>query len=134
MLYRSRQAIQFSVFNHGAQTHTQSQKRNGGTRNNRNRVSNRVRFQRWLIEYCTCRVPRKFDDVWRESDEWFVKFEVPLKILLAMRLFAAFLVHITDCDETFNYWEPVTLIHKYLPVFFTVLQLTNVFQIFLCLF
>ncbi len=28
-------------------------------------------------------------------------------VALAVRLVAAALVHITDCDETFNYWDPV---------------------------
>lgn len=39
--------------------------------------------------------------------DWYVWFDAPLKILLTARFFAAFLVHISDCDETFNYWEPV---------------------------
>ncbi|XP_050541616.1 alpha-1,2-mannosyltransferase ALG9 isoform X2 [Daktulosphaira vitifoliae] len=33
-------------------------------------------------------------------------FDAPFKIILSARIFAAFLIHITDCDETFNYWEP----------------------------
>jgi alpha-1,2-mannosyltransferase len=30
-----------------------------------------------------------------------------LKLILAARLIAAFYSNISDCDETFNYWEPV---------------------------
>ena len=28
-------------------------------------------------------------------------------MLLVARLVSAFCMHISDCDETFNYWEPV---------------------------
>lgn len=31
------------------------------------------------------------------------------QLLLFARIVAALTVHITDCDETFNYWEPVSL-------------------------
>ncbi|XP_029342082.1 alpha-1,2-mannosyltransferase ALG9 [Acyrthosiphon pisum] len=47
----------------------------------------------------------KTDTVVLEKD-WFMRFDAPLKIILTARFFAAFLVHISDCDETFNYWEP----------------------------
>ena len=29
-------------------------------------------------------------------------------MLLIVRLISAFCMHISDCDETFNYWEPVS--------------------------
>lgn len=32
---------------------------------------------------------------------------VVLKVLLSARLCAAFWSHVTDCDETYNYWEPL---------------------------
>ncbi|XP_026811553.1 alpha-1,2-mannosyltransferase ALG9 isoform X1 [Rhopalosiphum maidis] len=47
----------------------------------------------------------KNDTIIHEKD-WFMRFDAPLKIILTARFFAAFLVHISDCDETFNYWEP----------------------------
>ena len=31
--------------------------------------------------------------------------------LLAVRLFSAFYTNISDCDETYNYWEPVRTPH-----------------------
>lgn len=46
-------------------------------------------------------------DSTKSEESWLVKFDAPLKIILTARFFSAFLVHITDCDETFNYWEPV---------------------------
>jgi alpha-1,2-mannosyltransferase len=33
-----------------------------------------------------------------------------LKLILAARLIAAFYSNISDCDETFNYWEPTHFI------------------------
>lgn len=48
----------------------------------------------------------KIETVVQDKD-WLTKFDAPLKIILTARFFAAFLVHIPDCDETFNYWEPV---------------------------
>lgn len=53
-------------------------------------------------------------DVVVQDKDWFVRFDAPLKILLTARFFAAFLVHISDCDETFNYWEPVNYIILYI--------------------
>ena len=32
-----------------------------------------------------------------------------LQLLFFARIVAALTAHITDCDETFNYWEPVSL-------------------------
>jgi len=49
----------------------------------------------------------KTDAVVQEKD-WFIQYDAPLKIISTARLFAAFLIHISDCDETFNYWEPVS--------------------------
>lgn len=45
-----------------------------------------------------------------------MRFDAPLKIILTARFFAAFLVHISDCDETFNYWEPVNSIELFLQL------------------
>lgn len=39
---------------------------------------------------------------------WMVVF-LPL---LAVRLLSAFYSSISDCDETFNYWEPVRAPHS----------------------
>ena len=30
------------------------------------------------------------------------------KYLLAVRMCSVFFMHISDCDETYNYWEPVS--------------------------
>lgn len=51
-----------------------------------------------------------------QDKDWIVRFDAPLKIILTARFFAAFLIHIPDCDEIFNYWEPVNPI--YLLFFF----------------
>ena len=37
----------------------------------------------------------------------FPKTDVAFKLLLSARFCAAIWSHITDCDETFNYWEPL---------------------------
>lgn len=33
--------------------------------------------------------------------------DTAFKLLLSARFCSAFWSHITDCDETYNYWEPV---------------------------
>eukprot|EP00126_Sphaerothecum_destruens_P006604 Sdes_comp19445_c0_seq1m10848 len=38
---------------------------------------------------------------------WFPPSKVVFKLLLASRLISAFYNLIADCDETFNYWEPL---------------------------
>jgi len=35
-----------------------------------------------------------------------IRFSTALSALLLVRLIAALVTHISDCDETFNYWEP----------------------------
>lgn len=35
------------------------------------------------------------------------KADVAFKAFLSARICAALWMHITDCDETFNYWEPL---------------------------
>lgn len=37
--------------------------------------------------------------------------ETAFKLLILARLCSAMWCHITDCDETYNYWEPVSLQH-----------------------
>eukprot|EP00795_Rhopilema_esculentum_P016703 gene16703-8152_t len=37
---------------------------------------------------------------------WYPKASVVFNVLLSARISAAFLSNISDCDETFNYWEP----------------------------
>jgi hypothetical protein len=71
------------------------------------------KISHWLnfkYDYVLC---RKNDTIIHEKD-WFMRFDAPLKIILTARFFAAFLVHISDCDETFNYWEPVNPIELFL--------------------
>ena len=38
---------------------------------------------------------------------WMPSQSVAFRLLLVPRLLGAFLMHISDCDETYNYWEPV---------------------------
>eukprot|EP00794_Sanderia_malayensis_P010797 gene10797-11951_t len=38
---------------------------------------------------------------------WYPKASVVFNVLLSARITAAFLSNISDCDETYNYWEPV---------------------------
>ncbi|XP_050419689.1 alpha-1,2-mannosyltransferase ALG9 [Adelges cooleyi] len=51
-------------------------------------------------------VKNKTNEEIGSTETWLMSFDAPFKIILSARFFAAFLVHITDCDETFNYWEP----------------------------
>jgi alpha-1,2-mannosyltransferase len=41
------------------------------------------------------------------GSELFPKIDTAFKVLLSARFCAAIWSHITDCDETFNYWEPL---------------------------
>lgn len=43
-----------------------------------------------------------------ESSVWCPKPYTIFKLLLSARFCSAFLSNISDCDETFNYWEPVS--------------------------
>lgn len=36
-------------------------------------------------------------------------YDTAFKLLLSARFCSAVWCHITDCDETYNYWEPVSL-------------------------
>ena len=38
---------------------------------------------------------------------WAPTAGMAFRYLLAARLCSVFFMHISDCDETFNYWEPV---------------------------
>ncbi|CAI8037241.1 Alpha-1,2-mannosyltransferase ALG9 [Geodia barretti] len=42
----------------------------------------------------------------KSSSGWLPLESVAFRWLLVPRLLGAFLVHISDCDETYNYWEP----------------------------
>ena len=44
----------------------------------------------------------------KSSSVWLPSESVAFRWLLVPRLLGAFLLHITDCDETYNYWEPVS--------------------------
>ena len=44
-----------------------------------------------------------------ERSCWFPKPSVVFNVLLSARITAAFLSNISDCDETYNYWEPVSI-------------------------
>lgn len=43
-----------------------------------------------------------------EKGEWILRPGTVLRLLILVRLISAFCMHISDCDETFNYWEPVS--------------------------
>lgn len=43
----------------------------------------------------------------RRIRSWTPSLTTAIKLLLAFRLIPAVWLHITDCDETYNYWEPV---------------------------
>ncbi len=43
----------------------------------------------------------------RDSAYWCPPFRVVFPLLCAIRVFGAVSLPISDCDETFNYWEPV---------------------------
>ena len=42
--------------------------------------------------------------------EWQPTLGVAFRSLLITRLISAFCMHISDCDETYNYWEPVSYV------------------------
>lgn len=44
----------------------------------------------------------------RGSQVWAPEGSTAFKCLLSARFCAALLSNISDCDETFNYWEPVS--------------------------
>lgn len=39
---------------------------------------------------------------------WLPSAGAAFRALLVVRLVSAFCMHVSDCDETFNYWEPVS--------------------------
>ena len=41
---------------------------------------------------------------------WLPSLGAVFRMLLVARLVSAFCMHISDCDETFNYWEPVGMV------------------------
>ena len=43
-----------------------------------------------------------------DSTVWSPRPYTIFKLLLSARFCSAFLSNISDCDETFNYWEPVS--------------------------
>lgn len=43
---------------------------------------------------------------WRE---WQPSLGGAFRSILVARMISAFCMHISDCDETFNYWEPVSM-------------------------
>jgi len=38
----------------------------------------------------------------------YPSYDTAFKLLLSARFCSAVWCHITDCDETYNYWEPVS--------------------------
>ena len=44
------------------------------------------------------------------SGAWAPSPSVAFRGILVARLMSVFFMHISDCDETFNYWEPVRAI------------------------
>ena len=53
------------------------------------------------------KVKRKSENVYKP---WAPGGYVAFRLLLAARMCAALWSNISDCDETYNYWEPVRLI------------------------
>lgn len=49
-----------------------------------------------------------YRSVSRGSQVWAPEGSTAFKCLLSARFCAALLSNISDCDETFNYWEPVS--------------------------
>lgn len=47
----------------------------------------------------------------RGGQVWAPEGSTAFKCLLSARFCAALLSNISDCDETFNYWEPVSTAH-----------------------
>lgn len=47
---------------------------------------------------------------------FFPAGDTAFKTLLSARFCAAIWSHITDCDETFNYWEPMHFLGKFIFV------------------
>jgi len=50
------------------------------------------------------KVKRKSENVYKP---WAPSGYVAFRLLLAARMCAALWSNISDCDETYNYWEPV---------------------------
>lgn len=49
-----------------------------------------------------------FRSISRGGQVWAPEGSTAFKCLLSARFCAALLSNISDCDETFNYWEPVS--------------------------
>ena len=45
---------------------------------------------------------------WEGSGPWVPSLGFAFRFLLVARLISAFFMHISDCDEVYNYWEPVS--------------------------
>jgi len=48
------------------------------------------------------------DHVTARSGPWVPGQGLVFRALLVARLLSAFFMHISDCDEVYNYWEPVS--------------------------
>jgi len=51
---------------------------------------------------------------------WAPEGSTAFKCLVSARFCAALLSNISDCDETYNYWEPVSYIFSWFTFFFFV--------------
>ena len=51
------------------------------------------------------------------DDPWSPNIQTVIKALASVRICSALWNNITDCDETYNYWEPVTLSLKFITYF-----------------
>ncbi len=49
-----------------------------------------------------------------QKKSWAPSLGFAFRSLLVVRLCSVFFMHISDCDETYNYWEPVSEILKLL--------------------
>lgn len=62
----------------------------------------------WIL-YHNCACVYFFNrSVSRGGQVWAPEGSTAFKCLLSARFCAALLSNISDCDETFNYWEPVS--------------------------
>lgn len=55
-----------------------------------------------------------------QDEAWTPGSYAAFKILMSARLCAALWTGISDCDETYNYWEPVSTSHLFLFLDFPI--------------
>ena len=61
-----------------------------------------------LFEYDLAPQLEIYYDFNRDDSCWCPRASVVFNVLLSARITSAFVSNISDCDEAFNYWEPVS--------------------------